>query len=329
MGGIDEVRARHALEGAGLDIHLPLDRASSVTNEVWIAPDHVIRVNRQPNQRLRREALLAPDLPSEIGYPSVVAYGGELGADWLVTKRLPGLALSRCWPTMAAAERRSATEQLAERLKALHAVECPADLPGIRAPHMLGGPDVFNPVEPLLAGLHQASAMEHLDDGLVKTLERIVRESATSLDDWHSPRLVHGDLHFENVLWDGEQVTGLLDFEFARPGPADLDLDVLLRMCAMPFLHVAPDYEHLSRPEDYEQVPWWLADAYPELFAHPRQLERVRLYCIAFDVRQLLDDPPTRRARDLSPHHALNRLLATTRSDSHLDRLSAGGKMAG
>ena len=72
-------RARHALMQAGLDPSVPLTAASSVTNEVWLTDSHVVRVNRRPNQRLRREAILGPSLPSEIGYPLVVAYGGRLG----------------------------------------------------------------------------------------------------------------------------------------------------------------------------------------------------------------------------------------------------------
>lgn len=88
-------RARRALSEAGLDLGTPLTRASSVTNEVWFAGDLVVRVNRQPNQRLRREATLGPMLPPAVRYPEVVAYGGQLGADWLILKRRPGTALSR------------------------------------------------------------------------------------------------------------------------------------------------------------------------------------------------------------------------------------------
>jgi hypothetical protein len=58
MAGFEEARARKALQGAGLDLSLPIERASSVTNEVWLAGEYVIRVNRHPNQRLRREAAL-------------------------------------------------------------------------------------------------------------------------------------------------------------------------------------------------------------------------------------------------------------------------------
>jgi aminoglycoside phosphotransferase (APT) family kinase protein len=323
MAGFEEARARRALEGAGLDMMMPLQRASSVTNEVWVGEEYVIRVNRRPDQRLRREAMLAPLLPPEIGYPEVVAYGGQLGADWFVCRRVPGLVLSRCWPGMARGERREVVRQFAAGLRALHAFTFPGDLPETVSPQLLGGSGAFSPTEPLVAALAEARQLEHVDSGVVGLAERIVRDTAYALDPWESTTTVHGDLHFENVLWDGTAITALLDFEYARPGPPDLDLDVFLRFCAYPFLHVAEDYEHLTLAADYVEVPFWLAEDYPELFAHPHQFERLRLYCIAYDVRELLLFPPQRRPRDLSEHHPYNRLLRTVSGDGHLDRLHA------
>ena len=120
-----------------------------------------------------------------------------------------------------------------------------------------------------------------------------------------------GDLDFENVLWDGEKITALLDFEYARPGPPDLELDVFLRFCAFPFLHVAEDYEQVTLPGDYAEVPGWLAQDHPELFAHPRLRDRLRVYSIAYDLRELLMDPPDRPVELLSHLHPYHRLADT------------------
>src|SRR5690606_22367669 len=110
---------------------------------------------------------------------------------------------------------------------------------------------------------------------------------------FEAPTLVHGDLHFQNVLWDGERVTALLDLEFARPAPPDVDLDVLLRFCTAPFLFVPVGREDEARTEDYEPVPGWFAEECPELFDHPRALDRLRLFAVGFDTRELLANPPT------------------------------------
>lgn len=319
-----EARARRALAEAGLDYRMPLRRASSVTNEVWIGPEFVIRVNRRPNQRLRREAYVGPLLPPGVHYPEIIAYGGELGADWLIVRRRPGEVLSRRWPGMSIGERRSATRQLAVLLRTLHAVPNPPDLPEIDAAPQMLAPREYGAVEPLLEALGRLRGMAHVEPRLVDEVEALVRGTHQALEPFDTRYLVHGDLHFENVLWDGRAITALVDFEWTRGGPSDLDLDVLLRFCAYPYLHVAADYERETRARDYAPVPYWLSEDYPELFAHPCQLERMRLYCVAYDVRELLSFPPVAPPAQLSPHHPLHRLERTVRGRSHLDRLAVG-----
>ncbi len=315
-------RARHALMQAGLDSTVPIEPASSVTNEVWLTPTHVVRVNRRPNQRLRREAILGPTLPAEIGYPLVVAYGGRMGADYLVVKRIQGTPLAHCWPDMSDGARRSAVSQLAEKLRRLHRTPGPADLPMIDSPQMLRG-DTLSPVMSLLVALDQARSLPHVDNGLIDDIEHLVYELSPAIEPFDSEFLVHGDLTFENVLWNGKEVTAILDFEWARTSPPDVDLDVFLRFCCLPQLHVGDDWVERTRPEDYAEVPWWLREDYPELFAAPRQLDRLRLYAVAYDIRDLTMFPPPAPASQLNEHHALNRLRSNLVGRGHLDLLDA------
>ena len=321
-------RARKALEEAGLDYRMPLERASSVTNEVWLSPEFVIRVNRQPNQRLHREAMLGPLLPPDVNYPEIVAYGGTLGADWLIVTRHRGNVLSRLWPGMPIEERREATRQLAAIMRRLHTIEAPDDLPDIAVPQLLDGRRL-SAVDPLLEAIDRARPLPHVDGGFLDRLRAMAEDLAPAIEPFGVQTLVHGDLHFENVLWETDRITALLDFEYARPGPPDLDLDVLLRFCCYPFLHVAEDYEHLTRAEDYEPIPYWLAEDYPELFAHPQVFERTLLYSIAYGMRELLEMPPTRPPRELSRYHPYNRLDLIVQGRSHLHRLAGRAGTAG
>src|SRR3546814_286287 len=131
--GLGEVRARNALQAAGLDPHVPLERASSVTNEVWLTAGHAVRVNRRRDRRLAREAIIAASLPAVIGYPEIVAKAKGPGEDWLVSKRRPGWPLAHRWPTLTVDQRRSAIGQVAARLAAVHSTAPPAGLPPIDA----------------------------------------------------------------------------------------------------------------------------------------------------------------------------------------------------
>src|SRR5690606_24079106 len=135
-----------------------------------------------------------------------------------------------------------------------------------------------------------------------------------------APTLVHGDMTFENVLWHEGEITALLDVEWARPGPRDIDLDIILRCCAYPKLHVAEAHEAKTRAEDYAKVPEWLQEVYSRLFAYPRLPERLRVFAIAYEVRELIAFPPTAAADSLHPDHAYHRLARLVRYESYLDR---------
>ena len=316
-------RARHALLHAGLDSTVPLEAASSVTNEVWMTEHHVIRVNRRPNQRLRREAILGPSLPAEIGYPKVVSYGGQMGADFLVALRVPGKPLAHCWPDMTLQQRRRAISPLAEKMRRLHQTPGPANLPNIDAPQLLRG-DTLSPVMSLLVALDQARSLQYVDRALMDDVEKLVYDLTPAIEPFGSDHLIHGDLTFENMLWDGSDLRAILDFEWSRTAPADVDLDVLLRMCCYPFLHVGAQWVSRTRAEDYADIPWWLREDYPELFTFARQINRLRLYSIAYDLRDLTMFPPEAPAHQLNDLHSVNRLRNTILGRSHLDFLDAG-----
>ncbi len=320
--GLGRARATAALNQIGAST-TSLVRADSVTNEVWMTPEFVVRINRDASLRLRREAVLSQVLPDEVGYPPLVMHGGDVGSDWLITRRLPGVPLSRAWPTLTEGQRRQAVGEVAERLRAVHEVRCPR-LDGLHdVPHLLDpAPTGRAATVRLVDALRRAGAMDHVDAALMNDAVDLVQRTAAVLDPFDSATIVHGDLTFENILWDGRQVTALLDFEYARPGPPDLDLDVLLRFVAMPHLHVAADYERDTRAEDYADVPWWFAEDYAELFSHPDQLDRMRLYAVAWNVREMLAFPPTESLARMHRDHAYARLARLLRRMSYLDRMN-------
>jgi aminoglycoside phosphotransferase (APT) family kinase protein len=114
---------------------------------------------------------------------------------------------------------------------------------------------------------------------------------------------LHGDFYLGNVLADGGHVSALIDFEFARLGPPDLELISVVR---------ALDAENrlgLWRPP----LLAWLAEDYPELFAGPDLDRRLWLYALAYTTRQIIFWPPDRAEADglavTHPLHTLRRLI--------------------
>ena len=308
------VRARRALSQAGVDEGLRLERVPHTLNEVWYAGPYVLRISASPvSRRLEHEANVASVLPGEVLYPRVVGHGRGPVGEWLLLRRAPGQPLSRTWGEMSDSERRRAVSQLACAMRALHSVVLPQTGPSaIRPPFLdrntLECPHQLPPARTLEL-VEQATRLPYVDAAMLANAADIVRTGALALNGDHAATmLVHGDLHFENVLWDGRQISALLDFEWARPGPPDLDLDVLLRFCAEPGVNVAADYEQQLRRRDYRELPIWLRESYPELFAHPRLNERLALYSLAYDLRELLLRPPRGPIDQLPTHHPYNRI---------------------
>ncbi len=310
------------MRSSGLAHDGELTHASSTRNEVFLSEHHVIRVNRQPSQRLSREAELCAAMPNLAWAPTVVAYGGEVGADYLIVERHRGGPLSRWWPDMDDNQRARAISQLSDILQELHAIERPASVPFIDSPpQMLNPVSVGNPVSPLYEGLERLSKIPTVDLDLVSLAKTKLAEMAPSLDDHTDNYLVHGDVTFENVLWDGQRITALVDFEWCRGGPADLDLDVLLRYFAIPHGHVAPDYVDRTRPQDYLRAPQWLLDAYPSLFSHESLANRLWTYALAFEVRDTLVNPPPSNRRSISDLHPYHRFMNLVSAGGHVDEI--------
>jgi aminoglycoside phosphotransferase (APT) family kinase protein len=231
---------------------------------------------------------------------------------------MPGAELSRQWMTMSDRLRSDAILTLGVALRELHRVDAKAA--GLADPWFTHG-DTLDcpqqlPVARLLELLTRAARLPHVDRFIVADAMHLVDGAASALDD-EPTTLVHGDLHFENVMWDGDSLTAIIDFEWARAGAPDLDLDVLLHSLADPAAHHGVDYV-APRRKDFENVTALLRDAYPELLAHPRLPERLLVYRLSYDTRALLLDPPDRPAELLSPRHPYRRLQRVVEGRSDL-----------
>lgn len=310
-------RARQALKASGLPFDVALQRADSTRNEVFLSPEYVIRINRLPNQRLRREWMLYPWLPQTQWTPTGVHAGGEYGSDYVIVRRKRGELLSRAWPIMGPVARRNAISRLAEALTQLHQTPTPGSLVELDVETHLLDPKAMSVVLPTLRAIEDLLTNPLVDSGIVREAQELTLRGADALADFHDSTLIHGDLTFENILWDGHQITGLLDFEWCRGSAPDLDLDVLLRFCALPFAHVAEDYEQHTKAEDYCDVPAWLAEDVPELFAHPNLHARLLAYCASFDIQDLVINPP-RPGVEMGPLHPMKRLRSLVSTGAHV-----------
>lgn len=308
------LRAHSVLHDIGVPADAQVvDRAPSLANEVWINGEVVLRINPVPgSRRLHHEVFVAQQLAPAIGYPPILGHGLAHAGEWLLLERVPGVVLSRAWPDMPIRARREAIHELGARLRAIHETPAEVCFGADWVPPFLDHDRLESPHHPTAASLRRLiidlRAGGTIDDHLLDGAAALVDHLGPHLDSERSWTLVHGDLHFENVMYDRGAITAVLDFEFCRPGPRDLDLAALLRFCAEPQLHAAGDYGHTLRTDDFRLVPAWLKDAYPQLFAAPHLRDRLTLYNLGFDLWELLRRPPVHGVSHLPAHHPFHRV---------------------
>ncbi|WP_426364674.1 phosphotransferase family protein [Streptomyces sp. E-08] len=302
-------RLARVLSALGMSRDVEAVPLESYSNDAWRIGDQIVRVCwRGDIGRLRREAAVVPLLPAEIPCPEVLADGDDGELAWTVTRRMPGQGLHALWPTLNEAERRAAITQLADVLRTLHAWQPPEPVRGLllgrlrsrpKGPAAIVGADLCPlPVERAQVLVSHAEPSSGL--GLVAS--RLAELAA--LDPYlEEPQgVVHGDLHFANLLWDKGRITAVLDFEWVRLGPPDLDLLPLLRSVDW----AGTGDAELLPPQETARILGWLADDYPQLFEHPRLIHRLWLYQLANTVRELYTWPPAAPEQAAADHPVNN-----------------------
>ena len=147
-----------------------------------------------------------------------------------------------------------------------------------------------------------ASQLPFVDHGVLDAAAGRLTELG-NLTTTGSEVLLHGDFYLGNVLVHAGHVSALIDFEFSRMGPPDLELISVVR---------ALDAETrlgVQRPP----LLAWLAEDYPELFGPADLQRRLWLYALAYTIRQIIFWPPDRAEADgleaTHPLHTLRRLI--------------------
>ena len=264
---------------------------------------------RGDRSRLAREAELLGGLRGVVPVPEVLACGGDDQLSWSLTTAMPGTAYEHLFVQPAPAGLRDLAREAAALLRVLHSWPVPGKLAGLLRrpgtdsdPLRCAGAELVPSASRALRLIPLAGQLPFVDRGVLEAAAGRLRELADPVTGGREV-LLHGDFYLGNVLAYGGHVSALIDFEFSRLGPPDLELISVVR---------ALDAESrlgLRRPP----LLTWLAEDYPELFAVPDLDRRLWLYALAYTIRQIIFWPPDRAEADglevTHPLHTLRRLI--------------------
>jgi hygromycin-B 7''-O-kinase len=270
--------------------------AESWSNDTWITGRSVLRVCwRGDRGRLIREQALLASLPASVPHAVVLDAGRAGDLTWMALERIPGERLDLVWPRLPGSLRRGAVISLGAALSALHEWMPP---PGVRemiarasaavcaTRDAVGGSAIVPlPVACLSPLLDWIDQLPGMDAGLARRVRGRLEDLRTVISDREltGGAVIHSDAHLANVLWHDGRLAALLDFEWARIGPPDLELEAVCRDDP----DIGAQARHGSCAARDVPVLAWLRAGYPGLFEHENLTERLWVYELCHQVRQL------------------------------------------
>jgi len=292
----------------------PVDGARLVpsnNNDVWRLEPGYLRVAwRGDRGRLAREAEILDRLRGVIPVPEVLGRGGDDQLSWSLTAAMPGTPLGDLCTWPAPPRLRDIAMEAAGLLRALHAWPVPAELAAmLRRPvsdpdplRRAGAEPVLLPPSSALGLVPVARQLPFVDAGVLDAAAQRLTDLG-DLADAGSEVLLHGDFYLSNALVRDDHVSALIDFEFSRMGPRDLELISIIRAFDVETRIGVPRPPLLA----------WLAEDYPELFGPADLDRRLWLYAIAYTIRHIIFWPPDCAEADgldlKHPLHTLRRLI--------------------
>ena len=239
--------------GLPVDLHGAI-LAESWSNDAWITRQAVLRVCwRGDRGRLLREQALLAALPAAIPHAEVLGAGRAGDLTWMALRRIEGQRLDLAWPALTSGQQHEAVSRLGAALAALHRwtpppavrelLRQPATLAPVTREVVAGSAIVPLPFPRLAPLLDWTDQLPGMDVSLARRVrDRLARlRPVLSDQELAGGPVVHGDAHLANVLWHRGRLTALLDFEWARTGPPDLELEAICRDDPYLASHAGPE----------------------------------------------------------------------------------------
>lgn len=158
---------------------------------------------------------------SGIPVPEVVALGfsGDISPyDYLIMTRLPGRPLIEVWPELDKRQRKRTANSIGVYLAQIHTYTFNrfGYLSRLESDGYSCWYDFVYDYFSHYAG--RVETMGIIESGILKRIQRLLETSRSLLEQITLGALLHSDFHFKHILYQGGEITGILDFEMALSG---------------------------------------------------------------------------------------------------------------
>lgn len=249
---------------------------SGFTNTVYILDNkYVIKIctNKNNKERFNKEIKFYSDNKNNKYIPKLYSYYiSEDDYSYEIIEKVEGVTLYNVWHTFSHEKRNKILKEIVNMMKSIHQNKGKSYNFALYIKNKLNSDitniyNIFNPKE------------LNIFSKIINNLDKYF-----NTNDF---RLIHGDLHFDNILIDQNNNIKVIDFETSLYAPIDYELDIFLRMCNNPFKYATLEEEKYINKEDYKNIPKYLKENYPEIFEFKYFEIRHLIYDLEANLRLL------------------------------------------
>ena len=242
---------------------------SGFTNTIYRVGDYIVRICTNPNneERFKKEIDFYQENNNNPSIPTLCV--GDTSKSkvpyyFAVINRINGNTLYEVWYKISAEERQQIVLNIISILKSIHK----------RKEEETNFKDFIK--EKLTSLLRDCNINDDIFNSLLILCDKYFEDV--------KPYQIHGDLHFDNFIYDGRNLT-LLDFERTITAPIDYEFRILNRYNSMPWLWASGETDMKTVESDYQDLMPMIIENYPELASIPYLIERLTIY----EIIDLLD----------------------------------------
>lgn len=221
--------------------------------------------------------------------PKLLAYDASLRIipkEYIIQTKLEGENLSFVWPSLKELEKENIFKDLIKILKRFHAR--PYSFYGdifSKTQHYKKWSNFFTDHYKNAVGLAKQTGL--INKTLLRSIDSFYKKNLIFLDQPAiKPCFCHNDLHFANILVQGDKISGILDFDLALAAPFDFEFNILSCFFQQPSFFVADELK-TKYAKPLKSCFKWLKKYYKELDEIPHIGERMSLYSVVGDLEML------------------------------------------
>lgn len=193
-----------------------------------------------------------------------------------ILEKIEGITVYDIWHTLSEEQREDIIRQLCDAMKQFHSNKGIVDnwIDSNKSLFM----SYFNKAREL--NLLTSDEIELLDKASLKFEELFKTDEYV---------LVHNDLHFDNVFYNGRSIK-LIDFERSIYAPREYELGILYRMVRFPWKFASEENEKYTNKKDYENIMTYIEKYYPKLIHIDNLYKKLAAYDMIYYLQPYVNN---------------------------------------